>query len=698
MKFYTRFCELLFDGIVLGYGSLGVWGYGSKGVREFGGMGEDYRHTPTSPYSWTARNCTCILKIWMLCLVVVGLGMQTSYAQAVHPGVELTRPNRSTANLSDRLHSQKIGLFLSGRTIDLNPEYDETLRESVRQWEHFLIGHGLSYRILEDTSLMRPLPASMPLVVLPSAEVLSAEQQETLKQHLRRGGGVIASGRTGYFDDKGVWQNDRFFREVFSAEPSIDLPDTLRGLIQSLAGGNAVTEGLPAGFEMNVSRPDYGFAAIPIESQAIGHANPYRRMDVSLIEQAINASTLLLSGSYEGGRFVWIGFGPQDVSRAERQQAVYQSLILNAIAYTTRTPSISIRKWPQGLKSASAFVMLPSAAYRPYSYRTSLELVLSALERSKVPATGFFVTERASDHPDLLKRFKSVGELALTGNSVELLDGLPDSLQINRLKTASLAINMAGGGDVAGLYPPGGFYDSGTLRAALDVGMKYVLLNDRPSISPAWMPWEDELDYRDSLLSRVGHDPASSSKEDSTAQHTANLLAFYPTLYSYELSNAHQVEGMEQGEAWYDMLERSFIRAHSAHGLFLFAFDAESIGLSTQRVGALDNIARFVKTQNSWVTSLQDIQRWWVARENVKVSLKEDPGNRFEIVVENQGEAPIEGVSINFWFDTLLQDELEIDTPELDVTSTTDKDKLILVIRSLPPGEHTIRLVPSEGS
>ena len=110
-------------------------------------------------------------------MVIVGVfAFRPCLSQSVHPDIDFETPRSTTANrvLDVRNASTpRIGLFFSEQVIALNPTYEETLRESIRQWEQFLIGHELPYRVLEDSSLYQPVPEAIRLLILPSAEVLS---------------------------------------------------------------------------------------------------------------------------------------------------------------------------------------------------------------------------------------------------------------------------------------------------------------------------------------------------------------------------------------------------------------------------------------------------------------------------------------------------------------------------------------------
>ncbi len=610
-------------------------------------------------------------------------------AQAVHPDVFLHRSTSTTYTQLEQLKTDdqpQIGLFYSGNTAALNRDLGPSVKEAVRLWELFLVGMELPYRVMEDTSLARPIDDHIRLLIMPGAEVLSEKQQGHLRDYLTRGGGLIASGRTGFLDDRGVLQNDRFFKEIFGAEPSIDLPDSLNGLFQSLQGGHVPTNGIAPGFLLNVKRPDFGMAVLPLQSESMGSLVAYERMGERFVEEALQVSTLLLKGEYGEGRFIWFGFNPQDVSLDEEQQAVYQGLVLNAMAHVAKVPALTVRRWPHGFTSASGFAVLPTLGYQPYAYRSGMDLILNALEEAKVKATFFMVTSRASDHPDVVNRIVAQGELALTSDTDEMLAKQPRDLQYHRVRAAKEALKDYSS-QITGFYPPGGFYDPNTLRVLIDMKLDYMLSDARTLNVPVFLQWEDELDYRDSLLT------AAPAFEAQNANSSHEVITLYPSLFSYALDDRSGLEGSASiVKTWATEMEEQFTEQHNAEGLFLFAFEPETMGLTQQRAEVLENFGRFIRTQNTWIASLGDLSAWWRMRRQVFAEIEMSDEAGYTLLVHNRASEDIRGISLDLSLDATTHRILDIQNSSLDVWSKRDLDKLLLVIETLPPGTHRIRL------
>ncbi len=647
--------------------------------------------------------------IGLYILMIMGIVGQVM-GQSVHPDVYLDRSTETTFTRLDQLRDgsrPQIGLVYSQHAMALSAALAPEVEEAVRQWELFLVGMELPYEVLEDTSLSRPIHESIKLLIMPNVEVLSPKQQAVIKGYMRKGGGLIASGRIGFLDDRGVVQNDRFFKELFSAEPTIDLPESMPGLLQSVSGGFAVTNGIPPGYKLNINRPTLGAAVRPIESHSLGNLESYQRMEGQGMQDALQSSTLLLEGEYGAGRFVWAGFNPQDVSLEYEQQAMYQGLMLNAMAFVTRVPAISIRRWPHGFSSASSFAVLPSLGYQPYAYRLGMDLVLNAMERAKIKGTYFIVTSQADDHPDIVERIVDQGEIALTSDTDAMLAKQPRDMQFSRIRAAKEKMGQYT--QVAGFYPPGGFYDPNTLRVMIDLELDYMLSDARQINVPAFLDWEDELDYRDVLLELAAADDGDGLVKDSVTHEmpagdtyinqdrhlkAREVVTYHPSLFSYTLDDRSGVNGpVAVRDTWKAAMENNFKRLHATEGLFLFAFEPETMGLTQQRAQILEEFGRYVRTQNTWIATLGEMTEWWLSRHHTWVEIASVDVDGYTLNVHNDSDEVLRGLSLDFAPGISAHKLLELDEGDLDVWSKRDPDNILLVIEALPPGTHQIRLV-----
>ena len=80
--------------------------------------------------------------------------------------------------------------------------------------------------------------------------------------------------------------------------------------------------------------------------------------------------------------------------------------------------------------------------------------------------------------------------------------------------------------------------------------------------------WEEELDYRDSLLYQPGHDSLVQSLTTKEVDRR-QVVTFFPSVFSYSLDDRSGVSGPAAiRENWKTQLEDNFHALHASEGLF----------------------------------------------------------------------------------------------------------------------------------
>lgn len=589
----------------------------------------------------------------------------TATAQPLRPEVRLTRPAPGVHNALDGLRTggdPRVAVLFSGHTADHVPGGKERVEAAVYHWELLLLGLHLPYRVLDDGDLSGGVPRETRVLILPDAEALSGKQKRKVRDFVRRGGGLLASGRTGLFDEHGRPAGDAFFADLFGAEPVDGLPPQA-GLMLALAGGHPVTDGLPAGYALNLTTPEAHAAAPltaarPVTATPLGRPQTYTGAE----DAAFDGVTLLLGGTYGAGRFVWSRFLPQQVSRVPEQQVVYEGLVVNALAYAAQVPVVAVRAWPGGARSATAPVVLPAVGYDAAWYAQGHARFLDVLAAHDARGTVFLNAREAAPFPDLLGRLARAAEVALSGDTDALLVGQTADVQAGRLNTARAALERSAPG-VRGLYPPGGLYDVATLEAAQTAGLAYALLPGTGRLAPGFLDWHERLDFRAPLPDTLA--PSMPPPEQRTFVFP---LATAGTDYAAD-----------------------FARIHAAGGLYVAPFYAENRVQAARDAGPLADLLERARTAGSWVASLGDIHDWWLRRARVRVALTgaSDRAVSFEVV--NDALDPLPGLSVDLRLPA--PPERAVTAPEgATLTVASDGRTLTLVFPNLPPGTSRFTL------
>ena len=610
-------------------------------------------------------------------LFMVLCSLQLVDAQPLHPEVHLTHPNKHAANALDTLQapgSPAVGVYYSGVPADTIRSTDAVLAESVLHWEYLLVGVQLPYTLLTDSTFNEAVVESLDILIVPEVDLLSDSSMTVLHQFVEKGGGVIASGMHAGARAEGC-NASAMLADLIGASHITEVDEASSRIAQSLVGDSRLLQGIPSAFELDI---------LPVSmcTARAGSGSGVGYQAAGTSEKA----TLMLSHEVGEGRVVWTGFGPQDIPPDELHQRMYQGFILNAMAYATNAASVAIRRWPAGNRSATALMQLPSSGYQPFSYRTSTDLLLSALDNASTSATFFLVSRHAQDHPDLISRMKNQGEIALVADTQKPLAGLRPELQQERLAAGKSSIESLSRTTIRGILPPSYFYDPNTLHALLNLEMEYMLSGAGTLLEPGFMPWAIELDYRDSLLA-VSPSAIPSRPEP--------LVRLYPVLYSYDLDKPvaeepASISALALQKRWMYRLNRTFEEVHQAGGLFIFAYEPESMGLTQERASLLNAFGNRLKTTNTWSATLGEIVDWWRLRDRITVEIERFSTHELALVVTNKNSQPVQGVTLSGVFPGFDMESARLKSGDVDITWDTTEKELILQLGKLPPGSQEI--------
>ncbi len=439
-------------------------------------------------------------------LVLLGFALVAGPArgQAIPPGVTADHPLPSVSTGLDLLRNGRVVAYLH-RPATLPADQDRSPYEpievrrnnAVLAWEYVMLGLSLPYKVVDDAELARGMPDDVRVLILPGSEMLSAKEMDAVKRFVERGGGLIAQGRTGLFDERATRRDARFFNEVFGAEFVENVPEQPGGLFQQLDGSHALTAGIEPGYLLNLTAQTPTSVARAVRSQALGKLVPYNAVD----NEVFRPMTMALYGETGGGRFVWTRFLPQDVSREVDQQRHYVTFLINALAYITRVPVAGVRPWPNAALSATAVSLTPLVGGRR-EFRPSMNRLFDAFEAAGIRPSVFLTADEAKVFPDVAQRVARTGELAAASRDDEVLRYAPLDQQIASVQAAVDEVGKFG--KVEGFHPPAGYFDHNTIRAMESAGLGYLLrFLPHPSLAPAPLTLGEDADFRETVTGNL---------------------------------------------------------------------------------------------------------------------------------------------------------------------------------------------------
>lgn len=442
------------------------------------------------------RLCVNATLVFLLGLLAVG---GVAIAQTVPPGITALQPMQGLSNNISALRSAPNPMVLVHRPrlapADVE-RAEERLTLNVQAWEFLLLGLGIPYRLIESPENARQVPGAR-ILILPGSEVLSPAERSAVESFVRRGGGLIAQGRTGIFSPRGTADGDAFFRTVFGAEHVTDIPPQPTGVFQILDGSHPITAGMPPGYLQNL-RPIAPFTvARTVEAQAVGRILPYERPD----PDPYIGHTLALYNTLGQGRVYWTRYLTIDVSNDVVQARKFVIANINALAWLTGAPTIALRPWPNGSLSAFSIAVLPVIGTLSALDR-GMERLLNAFQQAEVPATFFLDAEVVSDIEPTVRRMASIGELAMSSLDAQVIARLPLQRQTSSISAGVRILRALG--PVSGIHPVVGYYDHNTLRAIEDQEFRYLLrFPPHASAVPELLELAEDADFRETLFGRL---------------------------------------------------------------------------------------------------------------------------------------------------------------------------------------------------
>ncbi|NNE70685.1 MAG: polysaccharide deacetylase family protein [Rhodothermales bacterium] len=609
--------------------------------------------------------------------LVFALGLPLSAgAQAVDATLTLAKPSPGVSHTVGGLWDSdepRVALMVSDQARGLSTLETSRVRDAVYYWEVFLLGLQVPYMTVSDSEVAKDLShKDYDLLIMPSSDALSGRQRKSILRFVDRGGSVIATGSMGRYDERGRDADNSFFAELVGAELVTRIPDQPFGLLHSVDAATPVGQGVPPGFRLNLAAIPQLTAARPVTGMALGTPYSYSGRDDRLMADL----TLMMFNRVGDGAVLWTRFGPQDVSRERTHQAAYQRMMANAMAHLTGARSVSVRPWPELARSAVAVAALPTVGMAPLSYMSGWEEFLSLLQTHRVPATFFVTTDEALGFPDLVATMGQLGEVAIAAESDNVLLGQPLEVQAGRIARASGSL----GGTQVGLYPPGGYHDGNTLRAAVEGGYNYVLLPNGQSLAPTAVRWWEDVDYRalqasateqvDLAFLRSRRRQAREPQREAVAPNPAILMPLDPGVTDF-VTRFHEVE--------------------RAGGVYILPFHPESERAGSARTGELREVIGLAQERGTWMATVNEVLRWWTLRNAVSVDVVESEGDRFSIELNNQSREAVSGLTLELSLGDVGFDSLEGDLTG-DLVAGDIEGTYLLVLDRVPTGTSRVTL------
>ncbi|MGD2068521.1 MAG: polysaccharide deacetylase family protein [Gemmatimonadota bacterium] len=543
-----------------------------------------------------------------------------------------------------------VVLYRSERNARFFPDSTYYPRE-LERWTAWAGEAGARVREASDASSLGALSPDE-VVVVAEAPCLSTEERRAVRDHLRRGGGVVTNWAVGARNADCGWLGWDEVARLTGAEDVREIPSR-EALFFTVPAGLPISPGLDPGTRIEL-RPDPSLAlrlAGPRAYWSDWALNPLPDESGGGADAA-----LVLHRPAAGGRVAWFGFRAGQAVTA-RDSVLLARLVQSGLRWAGGRITAGPAPWPDARRSAALFTMdvedMPANA----------AAVAMTLEEEGVPGTFFVVSRTTADLPELGEHLSAAGEVGTHTSDHTPLAGLDPSEQVVRLRRAVREAEAWSGGEVRGLRPPEESFDRATLDAFGSVGGQYVAaVNDARSAAPE-----------------------------------VHLVAPSPVVILPRLLKDDYNVFVQDASLRAERLREAFLegarKLRSAGGIVVFNVHSQILD-TPGRLGALRNVIDTLQVQGDWwITTGAEAARWWRARHDLAVTGEAGPGPTFRV-----DASPDEGIE-GLWLDVVLPDgpdgwEALVDEQPVAV-DVTDWGLRVRVGTLEPGGSRRVRLAPA---
>ena len=511
------------------------------------------------------------------------------------------------------VRSFRVVILKSQATAHLFAENPNGYFRRERYWEDMLSGAGVPFQVVAEYQLPSALRDASALV-LPGVSCLGPKERQVIREFLRSGKGIVASGPTGSRDGNCAWQGWDFLQRLTGASGFTAVTQT-RMTYAALAGQRPYSGGVPAGSLLDL--PSQEFTVITAASPDALITDWRLRDDPAFGK---TRAGLAAHQMVDKGRVVWFGFSEAVPPNREEAQQMFDNYALTAVKWVGQQPLAYLADWPNHKPAA---VIVAESVHASY---TNAEQTAVLLSQKKLPATFILSSAEAAAHPSALQAFAAAGEIASAGDIYTAIGGQPARIQSQRLLQARQALDRISRQSVVGFAAPFGTADNATVVALNDSGYRYYL--NEVAISRA-VPEIIEFSQSSRMLAMQ---KGQLSRIFRTGSEDVEMVAAY---------RGPSPPGPELAESFLG----EFQKIASLGGLYALYFHDYLLGAPEYRA-TLNRILEGIKAQDVWAVTGRDLVAWWSSRQRVQVTVKKLSPHRLQLDVASMADADMENVSV----------------------------------------------------
>ncbi|MGK9367281.1 hypothetical protein ACSSWA_00085 [Melioribacter sp. Ez-97] len=511
----------------------------------------------------------------------------------------------------------KIAILYSRYTENMLPAGSTWLKDNIDTWERFVSNTGYKYDVINDRIIENGEHYGYKIIVLPGSKSLSDRQIIALKKYVENGGSLFVTGGPATFSDEGKWRGWDFFTEVFGLKFNKEIKPEETYKIHTLRGNLPLTAGIPTGYALKIAtwdRPIYAEVIEPRTTQ-VSFWYDFRR-EAGLVREEIQKSSGIAFGTYGRGRFVWFGFEINSVLGVQKDFVYFEKLFNNSINWLTYNPTAFTKDWPGDYKAA--LILVPTVDEALGNIKT----ISSVTGKYNIKPTFFIDPYTALKNKSVVRSLSKNGDIGAIVD-IGFLEFPEDTVnklydkqtQLSNIAFAQDSIGKIIGKPIKAVMPLYGFYNDFTLQALSNRDIGFLLTD---SLTDRSVP---EIKIRNNKQIMI---ITKTARDDYEVIRNYGLTETKFQRYTYE-----------------EDVDRLLFEG----GLFVFKVHT-NYQLQPQYVSVINDVIRYARGKDFWITSLDELKSWWRKKQSLEVRYESRSKRRVAVELTNPSEYDIENAVV----------------------------------------------------
>jgi hypothetical protein len=238
----------------------------------------------------------------------------------------------------------RIAILYSGLSEKFDNKKSPKVIDVITSWELFLMQSEIPYKVIHDSDIETGISGDFDVLVLPSVNIISADQMKVLQSFLADGKSIISSG------SKLLFENDRF-NNFQNLKTLFELNNIELVSSKSISFLHSIIPNYLNHFDLE----DNSVLQISTKNEILKSSNsdsntyPYGYIlpgnNIGIPESSI------LFGTVGMGKFVWIGFDINDLVGGKDNSISFKNLIMKSISWMDYKPEAFIENFSESISS-----------------------------------------------------------------------------------------------------------------------------------------------------------------------------------------------------------------------------------------------------------------------------------------------------------------------------------------------------------